>query len=1098
VKSQVFVKGLGADRLTLDISPFVTFVTRLFILSQVVVTFLPILLSSGDVHAQEAEGEHNHGYALISGPSSRFAGLGVGEIQVAAGQIASDATVRLVLTEASERILYPAIEIVSIEPTPLPKQELGAGSGDGGKAGGRRIGEGALLNRLRGAIQRVREHIDPVEHVRIRFLFTGSEPLQLKLQGDVTRNIELRPRQVDQELVNDASRNRREDDLRANDKEWNVLLRNWWDGYVAQAKRQVERSDYPNLIERYLAYSLANRFGFAIPKIEDPKLSLLSNEPVPRRQSPLGKPDEPTPAIALITGLEEMHDAIRQEQLTQSVADKPQRVAVPSPPRWRKHKVPELPDGNALDDVPVEAISKVVPPECLYIRFDSFQNYLWFQQLSASRGGDIAQLVKLRGFNYETAERAERLLNTKMTTLSKLFGDAVISDMAIIGHDLYMQDGPTMGVVFEARNYGLLKTSFEQERQATFKRLESSGAKLRKEVIEETEVSFLSMPDHSVRSFMVEAEPYLFLTSSRELAKRFLQVQKTKESLGSQPEYRFTRFLMPLDHEYDVFAYFSSQFFQNLLSPQVQIELKRRMRAIASIEHAELASMVSAMEKKRGMPGLRLENARTDAGALANVPPGWAPGTAGNGPGAAGTLPGARIETLIRQGYLPEWFQLRVDGSETIRFNDEWHDSVRGRRGSFLPIADVPIVDCTPEESAQYRVLAEHYTRDWQQTDPLMFGLRRYEHPEIPKGERIAIEASIAPLGSDKYGWVGLLLAPPADRQIQLPKDDVVSLQLHLRGNDITGDSVPNHFLFAGLKDVELPFPEETKGLIATLRLLRSLPVYLGAWPKPAMLDRLPLGLGGGPPDVIGYSRALIGLWRWQMGGFSILSFHREILEACASVVRVVPSEDVAQGRMSIRDISASKVAGWFHTLGFRQAAQATRGNLFLLDAIESQLGVQPKESLAVAQRLLDAKLQCTLGGSYELREGLWQSTAWPENLSLAPGAHASSLGFDTLHTVPPSNYRASWLEWFRGANLHLTQLPERLVVVGNLDMDSVAIKKGGEAPKEEKPETLPKLDFDIYDLPFKMFNSDKPKKSKPTEKSEPESESETTKRRKF
>jgi hypothetical protein len=64
--------------------------------------------------------------------------------------------------------------------------------------------------------------------------------------------------------------------------------------------------------------------------------------------------------------------------------------------------------------------------------------------------------------------------------------------------------------------------------------------------------------------------------------------------------------------------------------------------------------------------------------------------------------------------------------------------------------------------------------------------------------------------------------------------------------------------------------------------------------------------------------------------------------------------------------------------------------------------------------------------------------------------------------------------------------------------MDSVAIKKGGETPKEEKPEALPKLDFDIYDLPFKMFNSDKPKKSKPTENSEPESESETTKRRKF
>ncbi|MFN9904943.1 MAG: hypothetical protein ACK56F_02305, partial [bacterium] len=45
--------------------------------------------------------------------------------------------------------------------------------------------------------------------------------------------------------------------------------------------------------------------------------------------------------------------------------------------------------------------------------------------------------------------------------------------------------------------------------------------------------------------------------------------------------------------DYDVFAYFSSEFFQNLVSPKYQIELKRRMRAIAALENAELASIVA-------------------------------------------------------------------------------------------------------------------------------------------------------------------------------------------------------------------------------------------------------------------------------------------------------------------------------------------------------------------------------------------------------------------------------------------------------------------------------------------------------------------------
>jgi len=980
----------------------------------------------------------NRGIAILQTQQGPYPGIGVGQVLIAAGQVASDATVRVVATEKDQRIFYPAIEIVSIEPEPQTKEDRSGTA----QSGERRIGDGSVVKRLRKAIERVREYIDPVEHVRIHFLFVGEAPLSIELDGEVKQTIELVPKLIDDRKLD-----------RANSNRWTTLLDQWWISYVEQAKRQIARSDYPSLVERYLVYSLANRFGFPIPELDEHKRSLLKN------------PSDPTPTLERIAGSESFRDQLRHQQLTLSVADTSRRVAIPMSPHWKNHAIPELPTGYSLESIPIEPIANVIPPECFYIRFGSFQNYLWFQKLGDARGGDIAQLAMMRGYNYESTERVERLLNTKMTTISKLFGDAVISDMAIVGYDLYIQDGPTMGVLFEAKNFGLLKSSFEQERLATLEKIEPEGGKLRDEPIDGTTVSFLSAPDQSVRSFMVIAEPYLFVTSSRELARRFIEVQKTKESLAQLPAFRFARLMMPIEHDYDVFAYFSSEFFQNLVSPKYQIELKRRMRAIAALENAELASIVAKNEKAHGLNGIRSDKQTT-----ATIPPDW--------------MPGDQIEYLIAQGYLPRWFQQRVDGSETIRFQDGWYDSVRGARGSFMPIADVPLVDCTPEEAADYRETIEFYTKDWQQTDPLMFGLRRYEHPEIPKAERVAIEAYIAPLGSDKYGWTSLLLAPPVDQQIQLPSDDVVSLQLHLRGNDTGNRFTPNHTLFAGLKDIELPFPEETKGLFATLGLLKSLPIYLGAWPKPALLDRLPLGLGGGLPDVTGYSRTLIGLWRWQMGGFSIISFHREILDACASIVRVIPADDVAQGRLRVGNISDSKVAGWFNTLGFRQAAQATRGNLFLLDSIAQQLGLAPQEAKVVAQRLLDAKLQCTLGGEYQLEDGLWQSTLWPDDLLLAPGAHPSSVGFDTLHTVPPKGYRTGWLEWFRGGNLHLTQLPERLVVVGHIDMELMAVKPLAKGDDPEKAEGLPKLNFDIYNLPFKMFNSDKPKK-KPQEPKE-------------
>ncbi|MBM3963561.1 MAG: hypothetical protein FJ308_00615 [Planctomycetes bacterium] len=981
-------------------------------------------------------------------------GVGVGYVLIPAGQIAADATVRILVHEANDRILYPAVEILSIDPEPGPQED---------RRGGFRPGSGSLLKRFKDALERVREHINPPEYVRVHFLFIGAEPLQITLAGEIERVVSVTPVVVEPKEA--AIRFR-------------VPLQEWWAGMLQYCQRQIDRSDYPTLIERYLVNMLGARLGFEVPEL------------IKAKSKPASKQTDPLPTMSLIAGVESLRDQLRQEQLSQGISPGQANVPIPSPPRWKDAPLPDSFDGKSMDAIPVEPISSVVPPECLYIRFGSFANYLWFQQLSQSRGGDIAQMALLRGFNYETNQRAERMLNTKMNYISKLFGDAVILDMAFIGYDLYLQEGPTMGVVFEARNLDLLRSSFQQEREATRQRLADQGCKLQTIEIEGSPVSFLSTPDNQVRSFVVEAAPYLFVTTSQELAKRFIEVQKSKESLASLPAFRFARLMMPIENKYDVFAYFSSPFFRNLISPHYQIELRRRLRATAAIETIETATMVAASEKKHGF----------------RIPTTWSqpdrkvrPANGFESVVAQRDESGDRwpsVDQMIEQNYLPGWFHVRADGSQTIRMEDSWVDSVRGRRGSFLPIADVPLVDCTVSEAAEYRAASEFYSRQWEQTDPLMFGLRRYSHPDIPKAERIAIEGYIAPFGSDKYGWVGLLLAPPLDTQVQLPEDDVINLQFRLRGIQDRRNSVPDHFVFAGLKDLMPPLPEETKGLIATLRVLKSLPAYVGAWPKPAVLDQLPLGLGGGPPDLMGFSRSILGLWRWQMGGFSILSFDRSILETCAMAIKIAPADDFAQARATIRDLSKSKLSGWFNTFSFRQAAQTTRGNLLLLDSVQQQLGIEPEIAKDRVEQLLDAKIQCALGGEYRLEKGRWISTAWPEKLELAPGAEHSMIGYDTLHTIPPKEYVAPWLEWFRGAQVHLTQLPERLVVIGHLDMEPLPVSTKGNGGDQTETTALPKLNFDIYNLPFQMFNSDKPKKGQDSNNGSKPSESDSKSKR--
>ena len=75
-------------------------------------------------------------------------------------------------------------------------------------------------------------------------------------------------------------------------------------------------------------------------------------------------------------------------------------------------------------------------------------------------------------------------------------------------------------------------------------------------------------------------------------------------SLGESPEFRHARAAVPTSRDDTIFVYFSSAFFENLLSPQYQIELNRRLRAATDLEHVTLAQLAARNE---GQPGDTLD-----------------------------------------------------------------------------------------------------------------------------------------------------------------------------------------------------------------------------------------------------------------------------------------------------------------------------------------------------------------------------------------------------------------------------------------------------------------------------------------------------------
>jgi hypothetical protein len=789
------------------------------------------------------------------------------------------------------------------------------------------------------------------------FLFTGDEPLELTIRTPTVQRVTVQPVRP------------------ANPRGYDRLLQRWWREFHAQARQQADQSDYPPLVQTYLTSMLSRRLGLTPP--------LLS-----RREE--AAPGEPYETLQLLSGLERLRLAmLRRSNLGQ--VDTARAASIALPPAIRFHPLPPL---DIAADVVIEPIAMRVPDDCFYVRFGTFDNYLWLDRLQRDYGGYIGRMVMLRGYDAALSQRVQRQLALRTSALAELFGPTIVADVAMIGRDFFLREGAAVGVLFQARNSTALAADLARQRLTALQEERAAGATETKVVVGGREVSLLVTPDNRLRSYYVADGDFHLVTTSRVVAEQFLAVCDGQGigSLGASDEFRHARSKMPVSRDDTIFVYLGTAFQQGLLSPQYQVELTRRLRAATDLELMLMATWTAVGEGR-----------------------------------SHGT-----IEELIRGGFLPSNFGQRADGSKPIVTDQFVGDSLRGGRGSFTPVPDVAIAGITRDEAERWAQQAAYYEDSWQRMDPMMAGIKRYalDGPDL---ERIVIDGLVSPFSQEKYGWAASLIGPPTPLRIRPAAGDMITAQVVLRGG-LLSPQVPVHHLFLGVQD-HAPLTETSpSGLLGYLNLLRATPGYLGAWPKPGFLDWLPVGLGGGPPDAQGYSRLLMGIWRRQWQDFSVLAMDPQLLAQVTPQLAPVEVADDAQVRIAVGDLSQAAISEWVNDLTYGRAYLSSFGNAKLLHTMSQQMGVPRADALRAAEHLLDARLVCSLSGEYRWDEqtGLWSSTAWtPDQLDRRP-----------------DDYTAPLLEWFRGLDADLTMYEDRVLLRAALDLK----RKPNDKPKFQLP----------------------------------------------
>ncbi|MEX0866376.1 MAG: hypothetical protein WD030_03390, partial [Pirellulales bacterium] len=791
----------------------------------------------------------------------------------------------------------------------------------------------------------VRQFIQP-NGMTVYFLFRGSEPLDVTVYTPEPVRVQIRPQR------------------RALG---NLELASWWREYLNTAELHRRDGEFPTIADAYLTEMLSRRLQ--LPIREDRPRLLDMN---------LGE------NIGLLLGTE-----ANQERMIRAVmAGTPQRDAPGENPLPEDVLIPAAEVPAIEGDVQIEPLAHHVPEECFYIRTGDYANYVWMQTTLEEFGGDLAKMISHRSLDLNTNGKSQDQLGLKETALSRMLGGTLITDVAVIGTDMFFREGPAMGILFEARNNFLLANNLNGQRQEAKARYEDA--------VEETieiggkKVSFIHTPDNRLRSFYIVDGNYHLVTTSRYIAERFLQAGAGERSLAQSPDFIYARDKMPVDRKETIFVYLSDAFWRNLAGPRYRIESIRRNQSIASMQILEMARWAA-----------------------------WGEG-----------VDTSKVSTLVDAGFLPPGFGKNAAGSKIVVRQRaggglDYSDSQRGARGVFLPVPDVELAEISDAELAAYRRFLDEYNTSEARLDPVAIGIRRYATEE-EKIEEVVIEAHVLPLSSRNWDSLTQFLGPATRQRLGRLSRDLVRL-------DVVTAGVTNDYLFFGLEQFNAPLVVRGGRVGWALPDLNTSRGYLGGAPDLGVLDGVLNLLDFVPRQdtrQVGYAQLLGGLWRFRSPQMTVLSFNKPVLDRVIPQFRWIEADRPAQIRLHIGDISKTSLRSAGNALGFQRAIDVSCGNAVFMHRLHEQLHVPLKDSLQVAELLVGARLDCPLEGDYELL----QPAAGASTVSRPQWRSTTAARIASFNDIP-EEYEFPIQKWFRGLDAEVEARPDQLSLRASIKM---------------------------------------------------------------
>ena len=735
------------------------------------------------------------------------------------------------------------------------------------------------------------------------------------------------------------------------------LSRKWWKHIWGPLGDRLRDNGRPRPVESYIAGLGLWRLG-------------VKRNPAERRTT-AGQLDE------IVIGTSRLRADMLRTVAFDRLPIQEASIPLPDPIRWTTTKA------SPLSRPTIEPIAHRVPSNCFYVRFGKYTNLLWGTRLLEKHGEELSRLITLRGFRGKASAKVQQQLAIQELPFAELIGNQLITDVALVGRDIFLIDGPAFGVVLQSKSK-LLASGLANIRRDTAKKWKDLGATIDTVTIDGHEVSLLSTPGFELRSFHVYDDGYHFISNSKAMIRQLLATspsRKSQKTIADVTEFQYLRWLMPPEEQDTVFAYVSTDFMKSLTTPAYIIELMRRIRARAELHITEVAVRADAAVRK--------------AEGAVGAPP--------------MSLSADIVERLKAREMLPPNFAIRPDGTKPIWSNGRAIDSLRGAVGTFLPIADIPVTSMTPRENDIWAQFANHHVGQWAAIDPVAVRIRRKKSKDRPQSELLEIDARIAPLQQSNTTILMGLLGESRARRFEPAPDALISAEAIVNKN-WTANRTDAHvrITIAEGPDVE---PVFSTRLLELLALLKRLPITTEVQPAESAFDRR--WWRRDPTDPHNeYLYGPIGLVGRKLDNYGAYAFDQALLRDLPPNIQTETTKYPGQFWLKVNELNDCSLTNAVKGIAAVRATQGSLRNAQVFHQWTSLLGLPIEEGAELTKTLVGMTPTCPLDGEYELSDDAgcrhWRSTAWKEDLT-----HLSDIG----------DYSPALLKWFHGldARVHVS-----------------------------------------------------------------------------